>query len=116
MDKKQQRLRRAARTRRAIHSQRKFRLTVFRSPVHIYAQIISVEGAVLAAASSLDKQLRGQKVENGKVGMASLVGKLLAERAVAGGVTKVAFDRSGYKYHGRVAALAEAARAQGLVF
>lgn len=91
------------------------RLTVYRTPRHIYAQIIAPEGGrVLASASTLDKDLRGGAT--GNVDAASKVGALIAERAKEAGVASVAFDRSGYKYHGRVKALAEAAREGGLEF
>ena len=91
------------------------RLSVYRTPKHIYAQIIAPEGdKVLAAASTLDKDLRGDAT--GNVNAASKVGSLIAERAKAAGVSAVAFDRSGYKYHGRVKALADAAREGGLEF
>lgn len=91
------------------------RLTVFRTPRHIYAQIITPNGdQVLATASTLDKDLRGDST--GNVDAASKVGQLIAERAKAVGVSAVAFDRAGYKYHGRVKALAEAAREGGLEF
>jgi large subunit ribosomal protein L18 len=91
------------------------RLTVNRTPRHIYAQIISAAGdQVLATASTLDKDLRGGAT--GNVSAASEVGKRIAERAKAAGVKEVAFDRSGFKYHGRVKALAEAAREGGLEF
>lgn len=91
------------------------RLSVYRTPNHIYAQIIAPEGdRVLAAASTLDKDLRSGST--GNVDAAGKVGQLIAERAKAAGVSAVAFDRSGYKYHGRVKALAEAAREGGLEF
>ncbi len=91
------------------------RLSVYRTPKHIYAQIIAPEGdKVLAAASTLDKDLRAGAT--GNVDAASKVGQLIAERAKAAGVSAVAFDRSGYKYHGRVKALADAAREGGLEF
>ena len=91
------------------------RLTVNRTPRHIYAQIINGEGnRVLAQASTLDKDLRSDAT--GNIEAAAAVGKLVAERAIAAGVTQVAFDRSGYKYHGRVKALADAAREGGLEF
>jgi large subunit ribosomal protein L18 len=91
------------------------RLTVFRTPRHIYAQVISPEGdKVLASASTLDKDLRGGVT--GNIDAASAVGKLIAERAKAAGITGVAFDRAGFKYHGRVKALADAAREGGLEF
>ena len=91
------------------------RLTVYRTPKHIYAQVIAPEGnEVLASASTLDKDLR--EGSTGNVEAAGKVGQLIAERAKAAGVSAVAFDRSGYKYHGRVKALAEAAREGGLEF
>jgi large subunit ribosomal protein L18 len=91
------------------------RLSVHRTPRHIYAQIIAPEGdKVLASASTLDAGLR--KDATGNVGAAAAVGKLVAERAKAAGIEKVAFDRGGYKYHGRVKALADAARESGLEF
>lgn len=114
-DKKIARLRRARRARAKIAELKVNRLSVHRTPRHIYAQIISGEGAkVLASASTLDKELRSGKT--GNVEAAKAVGSLIAERAKAAGVTQVAFDRSGFKYHGRVKALADAAREAGLEF
>ena len=93
------------------------RLSVFRSHKHMYAQIVDDEaGRTLVAASSLDAQLRGQLSSGGNKEAAATVGKALAERALQAGIREVAFDRRLYKYHGRVAALAEAAREAGLVF
>ncbi|MDP1930976.1 MAG: 50S ribosomal protein L18 [Gammaproteobacteria bacterium] len=113
--KKQARLRRARRTRAKISQLSVNRLCVFRTPRHIYAQIISPSGAeVLAAASTLDKSLRG--TVTGNVAAATKIGAMIAERAKAAGVSKVAFDRAGYNYHGRVKALADAAREGGLEF
>ena len=113
--KKPARLRRAKRARAKISELRVNRLCVYRSPRHIYAQIISPTGdVVLASASTVEKDSKGAK--NGNVEAAGKVGKLIAERAKAAGVEKVAFDRSGYAYHGRVKALAEAAREGGLQF
>jgi large subunit ribosomal protein L18 len=98
-----------------IREQGVTRLCVNRTPRHIYAQIIAAEGdKVLATASTLETDLRGGST--GNVEAASAVGKLVAERAVAAGVSSVAFDRSGFKYHGRVKALADAAREAGLEF
>ena len=109
------RLRRARRGRKQILKLGVPRLCVYRSPRHIYAQIISASGdAVQAAASTVEKDLRGNAT--GNVESAKKVGALIAERAKAAGVEKVAFDRSGYKYHGRVRALADAAREAGLQF
>lgn len=113
--KKQSRLRRAKRARAKISELRVNRLTVYRSPRHIYAQVIAPNGEqILASASTVEKDLRGDKT--GNVDAASKVGALIAERAKAAGVEKVAFDRSGYRYHGRIKALAEAAREGGLEF
>ncbi len=115
MDKKSARLRRARRSRAKMRDLRAVRLSVNRTPRHIYAQIISPEGdKVLATASTLDKSLRSGST--GNVEAATKVGELIAERAKAAGVSAVAFDRSGYRYHGRVKALAEAAREGGLEF
>jgi len=117
MDKKQTRLRRARRARSKIRELRIHRLTVHRTPRHIYAQVISpCGGTVIACASSLDKELRPQLKQGGNVEAASLIGSKIAERALAAGVDRVAFDRSGFKYHGRVKALADAAREGGLQF
>ena len=115
MEKKSARLRRARRSRAKMRDLRAVRLSVNRTPCHIYAQIISPEGdRVLATASTLDKSLRSGST--GNVDAATKVGELIAERAKAVGVSAVAFDRSGYRYHGRVKALAEAARQGGLEF
>jgi large subunit ribosomal protein L18 len=93
------------------------RLNVFRSLSHIYAQVIDdTNGVTLVSASSLDKSVKGMSGESSKVELAKLVGKLVAERALEAGVTQVVFDRGGYKYHGRVKALAEASREIGLKF
>jgi large subunit ribosomal protein L18 len=114
-DKKESRLRRARRARAKIRELGAARLTIHRSPRHIYAQLISGDGArVLASASTLDKDLRSG--QTGNVEAAKAVGALIAERAKAAGITQVAFDRSGFKYHGRVKALADAAREGGLEF
>jgi large subunit ribosomal protein L18 len=114
-DKKVSRQRRAKRVRMKIREQGATRLCVNRTPRHIYAQIIAAEGdKVLATASTLEKDLR--EGSTGNIDAASAVGKLIAERAVAAGITSVAFDRSGFKYHGRVKALADAARDAGLEF
>lgn len=113
--KKQSRIRRAKRARAKIRELGAVRLCVNRTPRHIYAQIIAAEGdKVLASASTLDKDLRSGSTGNAEA--AKAVGKLIAERAKAAGVSAVAFDRSGYKYHGRVKALADAAREGGLEF
>ncbi|MGI9320973.1 MAG: 50S ribosomal protein L18 [Thiogranum sp.] len=117
MDKKQTRLRRARRTRAHIRDLGATRLCIHKTPRHIYAQIISPEGnAVLASASTLDKDVRKDVEKTGGAAAATVVGKVVAERAKAAGVTRVAFDRSGFKFHGRVKALADAARESGLEF
>lgn len=117
MNKKEARLRRARKTRARIAELKVARLTVFRSNLHIYAQIISDCGSkVLASASTVEPTVRGQVANGGNVAAAGVVGKLIAERAAAAGVQTVAFDRAGFQYHGRVKALAEAAREGGLKF
>ena len=118
MDKKQARLRRAARTRAKIRELGAYRLCVHRTPRHIYAQVIAPTGdQVVASASTLDKELRvsitGHK---GNARAAAAVGKAIAQRALSAGVEQVAFDRSGFRYHGRMKALADAARETGLKF
>jgi large subunit ribosomal protein L18 len=117
MDKKQARLRRARKSRAKIAELKVVRLAVHRSNSHIYAQIFSGCGTqVLAAASTAETDLRSQAPNGGNVEAAKVVGKLIAERAKAKGIETVAFDRSGFRYHGRVKALAEAAREGGLKF
>jgi large subunit ribosomal protein L18 len=113
--KNDSRLRRARRARAKIRELGESRLSVHRTPRHIYAQVLAPEGdRVLASASTLDKSLRGGATSN--IGAAAEVGKLVAERAKEAGIEKVAFDRGGFKYHGRVKALADAARENGLEF
>ncbi|HEY5703924.1 MAG TPA: 50S ribosomal protein L18 [Gammaproteobacteria bacterium] len=115
MNKKNARIRRAQRTRARIRQNGDNRLCVHKTPRHMYAQIIAPDGSqVVASASTLDKEIRGKVKYTGNVEAASVVGKLIAKRAKKAGVTKVAFDRSGFKYHGRVKALADAAREQGM--
>jgi large subunit ribosomal protein L18 len=117
MDKKISRRRRAAKTRVRIERQAAVRLTVHRTNHHIYAQVLDASGAkVLAAASTLEKDVRASHPNGAKKDAAAAVGKRIAEKAKAAGVTEVAFDRSGFSYHGRVKALAEAAREGGLKF
>ena len=117
MNKKETRLRRARKTRAKIAELKAVRLTVFRSNCHIYAQVISGCGSrVIAAASTVEADVRSQVANGGNKAAAEIVGKLIAERAKAAGVEQVAFDRSGLQYHGRVKALAEAAREAGLKF
>jgi len=117
IEKKQSRLRRSRRTRAKIAELKAVRLTVNRSNTHIYAQVIDATGGkVLASASSADKGVRGELKNGGNITAATMVGKLIAEKAMKAGVEAVAFDRSGYRFHGRVKALAEAAREAGLKF
>jgi large subunit ribosomal protein L18 len=117
IDKKQARLRRARKTRAKIAELKSVRLSVHRTNCHIYAQVISSCGSkVLAAASSLEKDVRKDLANGGDVGAAALIGKLIAERALKAGIEQVAFDRGGFQYHGRIKALAEAAREAGLKF
>ena len=124
LTKKSQRIRRSRQTRARIAVQRIARLTVYRTNLHIYASVISDDGAkVLASASTAEadvrKELAGDSKTAGKggnVAAASIIGKRIAEKAKAAGIEKVAFDRAGFAYHGRVKALAEAAREAGLQF
>ena len=124
LTKKDQRIRRSGQTRKRIAIQRVARLTVYRTNLHIYASVISDDGSrVLASASTLEADLRKElagdsKVagKGGNVAAATAVGKRIAEKAKAAGVERVAFDRAGFAYHGRVKALAEAAREGGLQF
>jgi len=111
------RIRRAKRSRSRIKEQRAVRLSVYRTPRHIYAQVIAADGAsTLAAASTLEPAVRKEIGYGGNVAAAAVIGKLVAERASQAGVERVAFDRAGFKYHGRIKALADAAREQGLKF
>jgi large subunit ribosomal protein L18 len=116
MEKKVARIRRARRARSKIRELGYNRLSVHRTPRHIYAQVISPEGGVLAAASTLQPSLREGMEKTGNIAAAQAVGRAIAEAAKAAGVSKVAFDRSGFRYHGRVKALADAAREHGLEF
>lgn len=120
LNRKDQRLRRSRQTRVRIALQNAARLTVFRSNVHIYANIISSDGTkILASASTAEKEMRsklGASGRGGDVEAASMIGQRIAERAKAAGIERVAFDRAGFAYHGRVKALAEAAREAGLKF
>jgi len=116
-DKKTSRIRRATKSRSKIRRQEKTRLSVHRTPRHIYAQVMASDGSkVLASASSIDKDLKGSIGNGGNVEAAKAVGKRIAEKAKDAGISSVAFDRSGFRYHGRVKALAEAARESGLEF
>lgn len=117
MKKKISRLRRAKRGRMKSMELQAIRVCVHRTPRHIYAQVLSADGGkVLTSASTLDKQIQGKVKSTGNIEAAQLVGKILAERALSVGIQKVAFDRSGFIYHGRVKALADAAREAGLIF
>ena len=117
MNKKDSRLRRARRGRAKIRELGVARLTIHRTPQHIYAQVIGPDGGtVMAAASTLQKVVREALEGTGNIAAAAVVGRAIAEKAKAAGVTRVAFDRSGFQYHGRVKALAEAARENGLEF
>jgi len=117
ISKNDSRLRRARQTRIRIRNNGAVRLTVHRTNGHIYAQLTSPEGdKVLASASSLEKELRSQLKHGSTRKAAEIVGQRIAAKAKEKGIEKVAFDRAGYKYHGRVKALAEAARAGGLKF
>ena len=115
--KKTSRLRRAKRTRAKISELGAYRLSVHRTPRHIYAQVITPDGSkVVAAASTVQKSIASAATYTGHVEAASLVGKEIAEKSKSAGIDKVAFDRSGYRYHGRVKALADSARENGLEF
>jgi large subunit ribosomal protein L18 len=115
--KKQRRLRRATKSRAHIRALAVARLTVHRTPNHIYAQITAADGSkVIATASTVQKQVRAGLKSTGNVAAAAAVGRVIAERSKAAGVSKVAFDRSGFQFHGRVKALADAAREAGLEF
>jgi large subunit ribosomal protein L18 len=117
IDKKQARLRRSRQTRAKIAELKAVRLSVHRSNCHIYAQVISVCGTrVLAAASSLEPEVRKNLPNGGDISAAKTIGQLIAERAKQVGIDQVAFDRSGFRYHGRIKALADAAREAGLKF
>ncbi|MGB4926454.1 MAG: 50S ribosomal protein L18 [Giesbergeria sp.] len=120
LSKKEQRLRRARQTRIRIAQQGVARLTVNRTNLHIYAAVVSEDGGkVIASASTVEAEMRsalGGSGKGGNAAAAQIIGKRIAERAKAAGVEKVAFDRAGFAYHGRVKALAEAAREAGLQF
>lgn len=117
MDKKTSRLRRARKTRAKIRQLGAHRLSIFRTSRHMYAQIISPQGdKVVASASTRSAAIKADVEYSGNVDAAQAVGKAIAEAAKAAGITQVAFDRSGFKYHGRVKALADAARESGLEF
>ncbi len=117
MEKRQSRIRRARKSRARIRQQGVHRLSVHRTPRHIYAQVIDPTGSrVVAAASTVQAELRGGLKSTGNIEAAAAVGRSIAEKTKAAGISKVAFDRSGFQYHGRVKALADAARENGLEF
>jgi len=117
MNKKISRTRRAKRTRLRIRELEAIRLCVHKTPRHMYAQVTSSDGAkTFASASTLDKELSKQLKVTGNVAAAKEVGKLIAKRAIEAGIKAVAFDRSGFPFHGRIKALADAAREDGLEF
>lgn len=117
LNKNESRIRRSRKTRARIAEQKTVRLAVHRTNLHIYAQVISADGGtVLASASTMEAEVRKSVANGGNAAAAAVVGKRIAEKAKSAGVTAVAFDRSGNKYHGRIKALAEAARENGLQF
>ena len=117
MDKKTNRLRRSRRARAKIRELASYRLSVHRTPRHMYAQVLAPNGSeVLASASTVEAEIKKELSATGNSDAASLIGRKVAERAKSAGITKVAFDRSGFKYHGRIKALADAARENGLEF
>ena len=117
MEKKESRLRRARRTRATIKQLGVHRLCVHRTPRHIYAQIVAPNGEqVVASASTVESKLKAELKGTGNAAAAAMIGKTIAERGKAAGISAVAFDRSGFKYHGRIKALADAAREHGLQF
>lgn len=117
LDKKQNRLRRARKVRSRIRDLAVNRLSIHRTPRHIYAQIIAPDGGtVVASASTLEQDVRKSTKSTGNIEAAAVIGARIAEKAKAAGIDTVAFDRSGFRYHGRVKALADAAREAGLKF
>jgi len=117
LNKNEARLRRSRKTRARIAEQKAIRLAIHRTNLHIYAQVISADGGkILASASTLEAEVRKAVGNGGNAAAAAVVGKRIAEKAKQAGVTAVAFDRSGHKYHGRIKALADAARENGLQF
>ena len=114
--KKQQRLRRAVQSRAKIRELKAVRLSVHRTPRHIYAQIFDANSKVVATASTVQKEVRAGLKGTGNAAAAAAVGKAIAEKAKSAGIAEVAFDRSGFKFHGRIKALADAARENGLKF
>jgi len=115
-NKREQRLRRAVKSRAKIRELKAMRLSVHRTPRHIYAQIFDANSKVLATASTVQKDVRTGLKSTGNATAAAAVGKAIAEKAKSAGIAEVAFDRSGFKFHGRIKALADAAREHGLKF
>jgi large subunit ribosomal protein L18 len=117
MDKKQSRMKRALKLRSKIKKLSTVRLSIHKTSQHIYAQVISADGTkTLASASTTQAEIKSALKNTGNISAAAEVGKFIAQKAIAAGVSEVAFDRSGFKYHGRVKALADAAREAGLKF
>ena len=117
MDKKQSRMKRALKLRSKIKKLSATRLSIHKTAQHIYAQVISADGTTtLASASTNQADIKSTLKNTGNISAAAEVGKFIAQKAIAAGVSEVAFDRSGFKYHGRVKALADAAREAGLKF
>jgi len=117
LDKKQNRLRRARKSRAKIRELAVNRLSIHRTPRHIYAQVIAPDGGtVLASASTIEKDVRKGAKNTGNIDAAAIIGARIAEKAKAAGIDTVAFDRGGFRYHGRIKALADAAREAGLKF
>lgn len=115
MDKKKARIRRATRTRKSLKNRDTIRLVVHRTPRHIYAQLVTSDGSkVLTSASTLEKVISGRVGYTGNKSAAAVIGEVIAERATKVGIKSVAFDRSGFKYHGRIQAIADSARKFGL--
>ena len=116
MKNKLARLKSARKIRAKISPGEKYRLSVFKTTMHTYAQLFSPKGDIIASASTLEKNIIKDKVHTGNIETAKIIGKIIAERAIEKNVTEVAFDRSGFNYHGRIKALAESARNSGLKF
>jgi len=117
MDKKSSRIKRAKRTRIQFREQLKTRLCIHRTTKHMYAQIISGDGShVIASASTVENVIKDECNYSGNIAASKIVGKYIAERALKNGIKNVSFDRSGFKYHGRVKAIADTAREHGLKF
>ena len=116
MNKNQSRIRRATKTRAKIRSLGVARLSVHKTPRHTYAQVLSADNIVLASASTLNADIKSEITNGANIAAAQAVGKAIAEKSISAGVKSVAFDRSGFKFHGRIKALADSAREQGLEF